>query len=145
VEAGFQEFSIALEAAIRPKILFLSGANDVDRNEIIQGIKTEVYNKLQSKMKDSLSTAEEIAVYFGSLNLDDFYGSDFKFFPMIEPAGDILTSEIRRVGASAFTLTFTADLGIWLPENLIPRFEIDGTLEVSGGLSSFDPGHRRPH
>lgn len=139
VQAGYAAFLNELKAAIGSNVLALAQADDTERATIIDGINKRVYDKVHAAMENALSGPEKVALLFGSLNLDDLMGSDFRRFSDVVP--------------TPFTLSFkgfAGDLDIFAafthPTALNPptEYEIQGNLDVQAGTGgTVDPCQAR--
>ncbi len=109
VQAGFREYADALADEIRENLFALSTAQEDDRKQIIEGIKANVRKRVESAIRDSLSSFEKVKVLIGTLNLDDVVSNEFRSF------NDPLTST-----SPDFTLTFT--------KGSTERYTIEGEL-----------------
>ncbi len=111
VQAGFREYADALADEIRENLFALSTAQEDDRKQIIEGIKANVRKRVESAIRDSLSSFEKVKVLIGTLNLDDVVSNEFRSF------NDPLTST-----SPDFTLTFT--------KGSTERYTIEGELST---------------
>ena len=89
IRAGFQAFSSALRAAVADNLLALvtadQMADDNERNAeinaIIGKIKPLVTKRVRCAMEKSLTGWQKTRAVAGTLNFDNFIGSDFMNFP----------------------------------------------------------------
>jgi hypothetical protein len=89
--AGCGAFSSELRAAIAENLFGLNDNDDSHRQQILSDIKRRVHDRVYSAISHGLTTQQKIAVFLGTLHLDDARGSDFNFFPDATPTSFSLT------------------------------------------------------
>lgn len=87
--AGCGAFSSELRAAIADNLFGLN--DDSQRQQIIANIKMRVENHVRSAISGALTTQQKIAIFLGTLRLDDARGSDSSYFPDATPTNISLT------------------------------------------------------
>jgi len=112
MHSGYSMFATALREAFGnfDTLMHLSQATTPEeRQTIIDGIKSNVANRVHSAISSGLTSSEKARVFLGLLNLDDIVGSSFMAFPQLT--------------AQTFSLAFTSNESP--PSNL---YAIDGQL-----------------
>jgi hypothetical protein len=78
--AACTTFLDRLPQEILERLVDLKDANDEQRKEIIEDIKKNVSDAVESAIKNNLSTGQKVAVALGHMTLDMFVESDFTSF-----------------------------------------------------------------
>ena len=85
LRAGFSAFVNGLAQGIDDRLGFLVFANTPeDLNPLIEDITKEVRGKVESAIRGALTGSQKLRVKIGTLNLDDFIGSDVRTFAKLE-------------------------------------------------------------
>lgn len=127
VQAGYQAYLDELHAALDlATLLRLSQASEEEQGEIINTIKTRVYNKVYSAIEGGLSDWEKAKLFLGSLNLDDFMEVDFRDFA--EPASTSFA--LRFKGTASDVITEGAPVTGPISVAYEFEYEIQGNLKV---------------
>jgi hypothetical protein len=117
VRAGYQAFVSEVGAAIADNLVALKSArdthDDAELDRLIGVIKARVESRVRAAIRNALTATQKLKVKLGILNLDDFVGSEFKFFDTIADAGVDLT--IADVG-DRYRLTGELDARIVVPD-----------------------------
>ncbi len=123
-QAGYQTFLTQLDLQLRQNFQRLFSADEAERADIVKDIKNAVSGKVYDAIRGSLSFSEKAAVWWGSLNPDDFIAADHWYIERIIPtqytlgfrgvSGDETSFDVLQ--AVEFPVNFLLDCRLEAPD-----------------------------
>jgi len=124
MQAGYQAFLNELKAKM-PEIIALGSASPEEATVLLKEIKDAVSAKAHDAVKNSMSGYEKFKVFMGTMDTDDYVGTDFANFKNVEQQTAPVSFKLRMTGQA----TERRQQNLWV---VVPvEYELDGTLTVS--------------